>query len=42
MVKPEISTYKMKVEEDLYRIFVYQLYKSQTQQRLKFMKESII
>ncbi|XP_011701290.1 PREDICTED: uncharacterized protein LOC105457985 [Wasmannia auropunctata] len=38
VVKPEISKYKIKVEEDLYRLFIYQLYKSQTQQRLKFIK----
>ncbi|KAL0118248.1 hypothetical protein PUN28_009121 [Cardiocondyla obscurior] len=38
VAKPEIYKCKTKIDEDVYRIFVYQLYKSQTQQRLKFMK----
>ncbi|XP_077280262.1 uncharacterized protein LOC143907378 [Temnothorax americanus] len=38
VTKPKISKSKMKMDEDVYRLFVHQLYKSQTQQRLKSMK----
>ncbi|XP_011862804.1 PREDICTED: uncharacterized protein LOC105559258 [Vollenhovia emeryi] len=38
VLKSEISKCKTKVDEDVYHIFVHQLYKSQTQQRLKSIK----